>query len=130
LFIASGGLLFLSIAVLESYAVWPAFEPMPDLRQATVELFNAEFSRFVKLTLMIASPVMVVVFLVDLSMGIVNRFAKRLDIIFISLALKGIAALLLLVILIPSLVEILVSQLDMHREGVGEFAKEIFGSGK
>lgn len=125
LFIASGGLLFLSVAVLKSYSIWPAFAPIPDLQQATVDLFQTEFSRFVKLTLMIASPVMVVVFLIDLSMGIVNRFAKRLDIIFISLALKGIAALLLLVMLIPSMVDILITQLELHRSGLDDFVSEI-----
>ncbi len=129
LFIASGGLLFLSVAVLESYAIWPAFAPLPDLKQATLDLFQSEFSRFVKLIIMIASPVMVVVFMIDLSMGIINRFAKRLDIIFISLALKGIAALLLLVILIPSMVDILLTQLELHRTGLEEFAAEIIGDG-
>jgi type III secretion protein T len=128
LFMASGGLLFLSVAVLKSYAIWPAFESIPNLQQATLDLFRHEFGRFVKLILMIASPIMVVVFMVDLCMGIINRFAKRLDIIFISLALKGVAALLLLVILVPSMVDILMTQLELHRNGLDEFAKKIIGS--
>jgi len=129
LFMASGGLLFLAIAVLESYAIWPAFETLPDLQRATLELFESEFSRFVQLIIMIASPVMIVVFMVDLSMGIINRFAKRLDIIFISLGLKGLAALLLLIIMVPSLVDILLMQLELHREGLDGFSKRIIGEG-
>lgn len=127
LFMASGGLLFLSIAVLKSYAIWPAFESIPNLQQATLDLFRFEFSRFVKLILMIASPIMIVVFMVDLCMGIVNRFAKRLDIIFISLALKGLVALLLLIIMIPAMVDILMTQLDLHRNGLDDFARKIIG---
>lgn len=128
LFMASGGLLFLSVAVLKSYAIWPAFESIPNLQQATLDLFRHEFGHFVKLILMIASPIMVVVFMVDLCMGIINRFAKRLDIVFISLALKGVAALLLLVILVPTMVDILMTQLELHRNGLDEFAKKIIGN--
>jgi type III secretion protein T len=127
LFIAAGGLLFLSVAILKSYAIWPAFEPIPNLQQATLDFFRFEFSRFIKLILMIASPVIIVVFMVDLCMGIINRFAKRMDIIFISLALKGLAALLLLIILVPTMVDILMTQLDLHRNGLDDFARRIIG---
>lgn len=126
-FIASGGLLFLVLAVLESYVMWPIAESIPDLKQASLIFVESEFSRFVKLVLMIASPVVVVVFMVDLSMGIINRFAKRLDILFISMAVKGLVALLMLLMLIPAMVEILMIQLDIHRNGLDHVTRKIIG---
>lgn len=127
IFIAAGGLLFLVLAVLESYTIWPVSEPIPNLKQASIVFLEAEFSRFVKLVLMIASPIMVVVFMVDMAMGMINRFAKRLDILFISLAIKGLVALLMLIMLIPAMVELLMIQLDLHKNGLDNATRNIIG---
>jgi len=126
-FVASGGLMFLVLTVLESYAIWPVSEPIPDLQQASLLFLESEFSRFVKLILMIASPIVVVVFMVDMAMGMINRFAKRLDILFVSLAIKGLVALLMLVILIPTMIEILMMQLDMHKQGIDGVTRSVIG---
>lgn len=127
-FLASGGLLFLVVAVLDSYIIWPVLEPMPDLKAATLLFFENEFSRFVKLVLMIAAPIIVVVFIIDMSMGMINRFAKRLDILFISLAIKGLVALLMLIILIPTMIDVLLIQLELHKNGLDEFTNKILGN--
>lgn len=126
-FLASGGLLFLVIAIMESYVLWPVSETIPDLRQASVLFFEGEFSRFIKLVVMIASPIIVVIFMVDVVMGTINRFAKRLDILFISLAVKGLVALLMLLVLIPVMIEILLMQLELHKEGLSSFTVKILG---
>jgi len=127
-FLASGGLLFLVVAVLDSYIIWPVLEPMPDLKAATLLFFENEFSRFVRLVLMIAAPIIVVIFLIDMSMGMINRFAKRLDILFISLAIKGLVALLMLIILIPTMIDVLLIQLELHKNGLDEFTSKILGN--
>lgn len=126
-FLASGGLLFLVVAVLDSYIIWPVFESLPDLKIASILFFENEFSRFVKLVLMIASPIVVVIFIVDMAMGMINRFAKRLDILFISLAVKGLVALLMLIILIPTMIDLLLIQLDLHKNGLDDFTRKILG---
>jgi type III secretion protein T len=127
LFLAAGGLLFLTTAVLESYVLWPVAKTLPNLEQAAVILFEREFSRFVTLVFMLASPVIVVIFIVDLSMGIVNRFSRRLDILFISLALKGLVALLMVALLIPTLADLLITQIDSHRTGLDALLKAVLG---
>ena len=67
LFIAAGGLLVLAGVLLESFAIWPLLKPVGSLRELSVALLEAELSRFMKLTIMIASPVMVVIFIIDRS---------------------------------------------------------------
>jgi type III secretion protein T len=128
-FIAAGGLLFLVLAIFESYVIWPVSEPIPDLKQASVALVQDQFGKFVKLILLIASPIMVVIFMIDLSMGMINRFAKRMDILFISLAIKGLAALLMLIVMVPVMVELLLTQLDLHKNGLEEVTSKIIGAG-
>lgn len=127
-FVASGGLLFLVLAVLESYVIWPVSEPIPDLKQASIVFLEGEFSRFVKLILMIASPIMVVIFMVDMAMGMINRFAKRLDILFISLALKGLVALLMLIMMIPAMIDLLMMQLEIHKDGLDAVTRKVIGN--
>jgi len=112
LFVAAGGLLVIAGVLLESFAIWPLLQPVDSLRELSVSLFEAELSRFMKLTLMIASPVMVVIFLIDISMGLINRFAQQFNVFFLSISIKSMAALILIAILLPFLVGKLLGEID------------------
>jgi len=129
LFVAAGGLLFLTMAILESYVIWPMDQALPDFKQASFILFEEEFGRFVSLILMIASPVVIVVFVVDASLGLINRFAKRLDIVFISMALKNLVGLMMVMIMIPIMADVLFRQLDVHNAGLWATLNSIMGAG-
>lgn len=125
LFMAAGGLLLLNGAVLESYAMFPINEPLGDIRMASVRLFETEFSSFLTLALMVASPVMVVIFTIDMSMGLINRYAQQLNVLFLSMSLKALAALLVLIILLPFLVELLHEHIADHSRDVSTYLEKI-----
>lgn len=127
LFVAAGGLLFLTMAILESYVIWPLDQPLPDFQRASITFFEEEFGRFASLILMIAAPVIIVVFMVDASLGLINRFAKRLDIVFISLALKNLVGLMMVMIMIPIMAEVLFRQLDIHNGMLWDTINKILG---
>ena len=112
LFVAAGGLLVLAGVMLESFAIWPLLQPVGGLRELSVSLFEAELSRFMKLTVMIASPVMVVIFLIDISMGLINRFAQQFNVFFLSISIKSMAALVLIAVLLPFLMGKLLGEID------------------
>ena len=128
IFMAAGGLLFLTVAVIESFVTWPLTAPLPDFRMASVVLFESEFSRYLTLTMMIASPVIVIAFIIDLAMGLVNRFAQRLNVLFLSNSLKGLAAVLVLLMVMPALVQLLVRELNAHRASVQLYLEKILGT--
>lgn len=111
LFLASGGLLILTGALIESFALWPLTEPITSFRGASVRLFEAEYSRFMNLSMRIAGPIIVVIFIIDMCMGLINRYAQQFNVFFLSLSLKSMAAVLMLWILLPFLVEILLKEL-------------------
>ena len=111
LFVAAGGLLLLTGALLESFAIWPLVEPLSGLREASVRLFENELSRFMSLTIRIAGPVMVVIFVIDVAMGLINRYAQQFNVFFLSMSLKSMATVLLLIMLLPFLVEVLMSEI-------------------
>lgn len=126
LFMAAGGLLLLTGAVMESYALWPLQQMMPDLRLESVMLFEHEFASFFTLVLMLASPVMVVIFMIDMAMGMVNRFAQNFNVTFLSSSLKALAALIILVMTIPILMQVLFDEIDSHATEVQGYLDAVF----
>ncbi|MBX2884933.1 MAG: type III secretion system export apparatus subunit SctT [Granulosicoccus sp.] len=130
LFMAAGGLLLLNGAVLESYVLFPLNEPLDGLRMASVRLFEAEYSSFFTLMLMLASPIVVVIFAIDVCMGLINRYAQQLNVLFLSMSLKALAALLVLIILMPFLVDLLRDNIASHSNGIERYLNVILGSGQ
>ncbi len=112
LFLASGGLLILTGALIESFAMWPLAEPITSFKSASVRLFEAEYSRFMHLAMRIAGPVIVVVFIIDMCMGLINRYAQQFNVFFLSMSLKSIAAILMILILLPFLVDTLIDEMQ------------------
>lgn len=129
IFLASGGLLFLTLAVIESYILWPLNAVLPDIKLASLTLFESEFSRFMVLSLMIAAPVIVVIFVIDMAMGLINRFAQRLNVLFLSMSLKALASLLILMLVIPVLMQLLIRELEAHRMAVQPYLNSLLGGG-
>ncbi len=114
LFVASGGLLFLVGALLESFAVWPLLVPIGGIREASSMLFYAEMSRFMNLAIRIAGPLLIVMFLVDVALGLMNRSAQHFNVFFLAAPIKALACIVVLIIILPFLSEQLVSQLAVQ----------------
>jgi len=130
LFMAAGGLLLLTGAILQSFTLYPIDVPLGDLRLTPIVLFEAEFSRFLTLTLMIASPIIIVTFIIDVCMGLMNRYAQQLNVSFLSMSLKSISAIALLMIMLPLLVTQLHDEIARHANGIDNYLKGILvGSG-
>jgi len=126
LFLALGGLLLLVAAVLNSYVALPLAAPVTELNTASMSLFESEFGRFVTFSLMIASPFIVVIFAIDLSMGLINRYAQQLNVLFLSMSLKALAAMLMLIVMLPFLIDVLVNEIASHSGAVDNYLRRIF----
>ncbi len=125
LFLASGGLMLLAGALLESFAIWPLFQPITGIKEASVMLFETELSRFMFLVVRIAGPVMVVLFVIDLAMGLINRYAQQFNVFFLSISVKSMASILMLIILLPYLVEVLVGEMGVQAGGINAYLQQI-----
>lgn len=113
-FMAAGGLMLLTGSIMESYSVWPIDRHLPDLVYASVTLFESEFSYFFKLAVLISGPILVVTFLIDASMGLINRYAQQFNVFFLSMSIKMIAAIFILMISIVALTQLLIHELVKH----------------
>ncbi len=110
-FVSAGGLLLLVGTILESHAVWPMGAAWPDWSAGGGLLFSQEFGRLMAITALVAGPVLVILFLVDLGLGLVNRFAQQLNVFQLSLSIKALAGTFVLILMIPALVAAILADL-------------------
>lgn len=110
-FMAAGGFMLMAGALMESYGVWPVTAPWPGLQPAAVSVFEAEFGRIMRLALLVAAPALVLLYLVDGMLGLVNRFAQQLNVFSLSLSLKAVVAHAVLWMQLGLLVDLLAEDL-------------------
>lgn len=125
LFAASGGLLLLVATIMESYAVWPIARDWPLLDMRSLTIFEGEFGRMMMLSLLFAAPILVMLYVVDAALGLLNRFAQQLNVFSLSLSIKSWAATALLLILVPLLAQAVVSDLSTRADVVRAVARAL-----
>lgn len=115
-FMALGGLALLLRVIMESYAIWPIASQMPILDPRGLDLVTAEFGRLMVLATLFAAPVLTVLFLIDLGLGLMNRFAQQLNVFTLSLSLKAFAATFLILLLLSSYIGAIVRDIASRPE--------------
>lgn len=103
LFYSGGGFLAFLSMLFATYQLWPVGEllPWPTSSQFPL-LFAGEFGRLFLYVVLLSAPIVIVCFLSDFCLGIINRFAQQLNVFVLSMGVKsGITALLLLLYFYP-----------------------------
>ena len=70
LFMASGGLMLWIGVLMESFVLWPLAQPGLAPRPAGVTLFESAFAQFASLSFLLAAPTLVVMYAIDLALGL------------------------------------------------------------
>ena len=104
-FLFSGGLSLLVGVILESYAIWPIAATFPRLAPAGLGLFEAEFGRLMMLATLLAAPILAVLFVIDLGLGLVNRFAQQLNVFQLSLSIKSFVATVMILLMLTGFIQ-------------------------
>jgi type III secretion protein SpaR/YscT/HrcT len=110
-FMFSGGLMLWIGVLMQSFVLWPLAQQGLAIKQVGVTLFENAFARFAGLTFMMAAPVLVVLYTIDLSLGLMNRYAPQLNLISISMSLKTLTAVLIWLVLLSTLIQTLLDNL-------------------
>ena len=111
-FMFAGGFTLLVGALIESYAIWPLGAPLPRLSPIGAGLYAGEFQRLMTTGVLFAAPVMVVLFMVDMSLGLVNRFAQQFNVFSLSMSIKAWLSVLMVLVLVPSIVTAVVDDFE------------------
>jgi len=95
LFFSTGGFLVFLSGVFESYRLWPVFEFFPRLQGSLPLFFLGKTDQLMRTAFLLSAPFLIAIFLVDLSLGMVNRFVPQLNVFFLSMPIKsGVASFL------------------------------------
>ena len=115
LFMASGAFtLFLNL-LMTSYTLWPVPQMLPPLSAVTEQRVIAEFSALLTLAVMLAAPALVVASLLDLSLGLVNRYAPQLNVFSLTLSIKAWVATFIVLLSLGTFVDVVTQKLFANR---------------
>ncbi len=105
LFVASGGLLIFIDVVLSSYTVWPVAKMLPALSPNTPEFVIARIHEMLLLSVLIAAPALVLMTMIDVGMGFMNKFAQQLNVFSLSMPLKALISIWMILILLATVAD-------------------------
>ena len=89
----------------DSFRLWDLWSWTPTLRADSIPLMLDQLSRFIRLVLLFAAPAIVAMFLAELGLALVSRFAPQLQVFFLAMPIKSALALLVLVLYMSTLFE-------------------------
>lgn len=105
LFFIGGGFTLMLGLLYDSFALWDIWSWSPTLHAHSVPLMLEQLSRFMRLTLLFAAPAVISMFLAELGLALVSRFAPQLQVFFLAMPIKSALALLVLMLYMGTLVE-------------------------
>lgn len=100
LLLTSGGFLTLLRAVYDSYLVWPVFSTTPILARGLDQFLTLQWDSLTDLLLKLSAPIVLLLVLIELALGLVARYMHSLDVHFQSMALKQLASIIMLIVLL------------------------------
>jgi type III secretion protein T len=119
IFLAVGGLTIFLDLLLGSYSVWPVQAPFPAMDLRGVEYFARGFGSMMSMAFMLAAPALILMSLIDLALGVMNRYAPQLNVLPIAMALKAWIASLILLLGLTAFVSVIVQSFDRSRGLLG-----------
>jgi len=104
-----GGVVFIFLGALyKSYLLWPVFSgQFTMVSDAPVQIL-AVLGEMLKSTVIIASPVVIIMFMATLGLGLVNRTAPQLNVFFLSMPVKSALGIAMLIIYLPFILDMLI----------------------
>lgn len=104
-FLVGGGFTLMLSLIYDSYRLWDLFSWAPTLRAESVPVFLEQLSRFMRMVLLLGAPAIIAMFLSEIGLALVSRFAPQLQVFFLAMPIKSALALLVLVLYMSTLFE-------------------------
>lgn len=97
-FLISGGFTLMLGMLYDSFVLWSVPGWTPSFHEGSVPFFLAQLDRLVRMTLLLAAPAVVAMFLAELGLALVSRFVPQLQVFFIAMPVKSALAVLILIL--------------------------------
>jgi len=96
-FLVSGGFTLMLSMLYGSFQLWSVTGWMPEFRPESAPVMLNLLNDLVRTAMLLASPAIVAMFLAELGLALVSRFAPQLQVFFVAMPIKsGLAVLVLL----------------------------------
>ena len=115
LFMASGAFVLFLDLLLTSYQVWPVNEFLPRLSQVGEVFFVGQFNTMMTLAVMIAAPALVVMSLIDIGFGLINRYAQQLNVFQLALPIKAWVSTWIVLLMLGELVQVVLQNIASNK---------------
>lgn len=115
LFVALGGVPVFFGLVFDSYRVWPmqSFWPALDVQASAFHIQRG--ADLLRIALLVAAPVWGVLLLAELGFGLINRYAKQLNVFAMSMAVKGWLAVAVLLLMLGTIADTIATWIGAQR---------------
>lgn len=84
--------------IYASYGVWPVTSFWPSINEEAVAFFVAQFAQISLLAALVAGPVVALMFIAEIGLGFISRFAPQLNVFFLSMPVKSAVASFMLIL--------------------------------
>lgn len=109
-FLSYGGLvLYLEFFYL-TFQIWPIDKFFPDLSIDKSIYFIGQMDRLMKLVVVLASPVILAMFLAEFCFALINRSAQQLNVFVLSMPVKSVVGFFILIVYIEQMFVYLAAQ--------------------
>jgi type III secretion protein T len=116
LFMASGAFIVFLRLLLESYKLWPVASYMPLIKPAGEMFFIDQFSYLMTAALLLSAPALVVMSLIDIGFGLVNRYAQQLNVFQLAMPIKAWVAIWIVLLMLSVFVQTVLQRLFHNAE--------------
>ena len=114
-FILAGGLMTALGALYESHAIWPVTELLPDFGDTTVPFFLSLLDRILALGLVVAGPIIIIMFASEITLALLTRIAPQMNVFILALGVKSG----LMFLFLPLYIAFLLDRFGQEVEGLG-----------
>ena len=97
-FLLTGGFSLLLGTLYDSFALWNVAQWLPVLQPDSTAVFIGQLDKLVRLAVLFAAPVLVAMFLAEVGLALVSRFAPQLQVFFMAMPIKSALAMLVLML--------------------------------
>ncbi len=100
-FFAIGGMFVFFNVFYLSYAIFPAGSLIPNLDLRSAGALLTIFARAMELLVLIAAPLVLVMFIVEFALAMVSRFAPQIQVFILAMPIKSAIAIFMMVFYFP-----------------------------
>lgn len=125
----SGGILVLLGILYRSFTIWPATKFVPIISDAFPAMALSLFDNAMRLIFVIAVPILALMFLAELALAIVSRFAPQVQVFILAMPIKSLLAGIILVFYMPTFMAFAERQFDLS-QGYIEQLYELLKAGE